>query len=175
MSTGVVVVDMQPGFGNSVKYALEATKREVSLAIRKNAPVAIIQLNVKSFKETHEEIMSLLKGYTYHSVGEKFIGDGSPQAKSIFDSFSFTPKKIRVCGVYTGACVKETALGLARIYENSEIILVKEACCDSVDSEETQKARPVLEGYSSWSWIKNLPNGKISYKEKILYPKKKAS
>jgi hypothetical protein len=65
-------------------------------------------------------------------------------------------------------------IGLSGIYTNCDLVLVKEACCSSGDNEDSQKSRPKVETYP-WNWIVRVPNCKISYKARIVYPKKKAS
>ena len=128
----LAVVDMQPGYSAS-KACLANVIELVAKSMRHSLPILVIELNPESCKETYPEITDLLKGYRKYSKITKISDDGSLEFKDFIESDPLGQKvnldKIRVCGVNANCCVRATALGLDKKYEQSKIIVHYEACC----------------------------------------------
>jgi nicotinamidase-related amidase len=78
------------------------------------------------------EIVDEIGNYKYASFIIKEQDDGSYEASEEFLKYipSRQVKKIEVCGVNICACVRQTAEGLARIFPQAKVVVVKKACND---------------------------------------------
>ncbi len=107
----LVVVDMQPLFQSSQK---ETTKTEVDRLLKKaiEDKAGIIFLEFHRYAETDPALKATVEGYKRAFFRTKMINDGSSQVVETIKKKSLPKRKIKVCGVNTNYCVRETVAGL---------------------------------------------------------------
>lgn len=125
-ATPLVVVDMQWDFYTSrIKSVIEACKKEIILAKKRNA--AIIFLEYDGFGKTMPQLRKVAKDYAFTYTALKDRQDGSSEVIDIFETLEIKPRTIRVCGVNTDQCVRSTVHGLMYVGHKMKIGVVYEA------------------------------------------------
>jgi len=109
MST-LVIVDMQKMFlyNANYKYVIEGCVKQVLLAKKRLANIILVEYSSKP-GDTIPEIMKAIG--TYKKVGTvlKSAPDGGSALVNYIKNNNINTKSIRFTGVYTNACVYETA------------------------------------------------------------------
>lgn len=127
MSYVLLIVDMQPQFpAASGKTIIKNCKREIRKAMQEKA--SIIFLEYMGCGTTNDSLLSLTDGYEQVWTQEKSSDDGSDVASSLIWKYSLSRTHIKVCGVNTDCCVKETVRGLISVFPKAEIDVIGDAC-----------------------------------------------
>lgn len=122
----LVVVDMQPGYRNSMTPGvMDAVEELIRLAVEADSFVVFLEF---CDEDTLPRFLKQVRRYDMYVREQKFGCDGSAQvlaacARGLYDTNAFV-----VCGVETHACVRDTAKELATELPNSHVEVVKEAC-----------------------------------------------
>ena len=132
------IIDMQPiGFSNS-KLIIENVLQSVREAIVNKAFIVIAQF--KGCGETHINIINAIQNYPYkeyvwHNKNDK----SKPIQEALKNIFV---REMKVCGVNTEYCVKDTVHGLAKKF-HIPIKVIEKACngTDRIIEEALHKMR----------------------------------
>lgn len=129
MKRTLVIIDMQHGFYTAnAKRTIDNVIKQVKLARLTNEYIIIVEyLPHMQFETTRPEIMKAIGDHAYIKV-YKYMDDGS---KSILDAcklHDYPTDLFRICGVNTGACVRDTIIGLSEQNQKSKIEIVPAAC-----------------------------------------------
>lgn len=119
--TTLCVIDMQPGFNASEDIINEVTK-EIELAKRRKDGIVFIELNPDLNGNTHKVLLDVahMGGYEKIACTTKYGGDGSSHFIDTVGATGWFPlKRVRVCGVNRGACVRDTVNGLVHLIPKS--------------------------------------------------------
>lgn len=122
----LVVVDMQPGYGNSMTPEMLET---VELLIReaREADSLIVFLEFCD-EPTLPRLKRWVRAYDQFVVEQKFGCDGSDEVIAACERGLYDTSAFVVCGVETHACVRDTARELASHLPHSQVEVVMEAC-----------------------------------------------
>jgi nicotinamidase-related amidase len=134
------IIDMQPvGFSNS-NLIIENVLQLVREAIMKNAFIVIAQF--KGCGETHLNIMHEIQKYPYKTYLWHNKNDKSKPIQEVLHSLHIFVRQIKVCGVNTEYCVKDTVHGLAKKFQ-IPIKVIENACngTDRIMEEALHKMR----------------------------------
>jgi nicotinamidase-related amidase len=135
----LVVIDMQPYFP-ATKKALRPVISEVKRAMKHEVPILLVELHngYDDFGITHGSITRAVEGYPYVQLVHKAYNDGSVEVKKALDEQWGLGKEtaLEVCGVNTGACVADTAQGLAK--KGFDVTVIQKACGDGDGYHDSQ-------------------------------------
>jgi nicotinamidase-related amidase len=134
------IIDMQPiGFGNS-NLIIENVLQLVREAIVNKAFIVIAQF--KGCGETHINIIHEIQKYPYKTYVWHNKNDKSKPIQDVLNSLNIFVRQIKVCGVNTEYCVKDTVHGLAKKF-HIPIKVIEEACngTDRIIEEALHKMR----------------------------------
>ena len=119
------IIDMQPkGFNNS-NSIIENVMNLIRRAILDKAFIVIAQF--KNCGETHDHIIAKLNTYPFKEYLWHNKNDKSKPIKEILIERSILVRQLKVCGVNTEYCIKDTVNGLAKKF-NIPIKVIEEAC-----------------------------------------------
>lgn len=132
------IIDMQPiGFSNS-KLIIENVLQLVREAIVNKAFIVIAQF--KGCGETHINIINAIQNYPYK---EYIWHNKNDKSKPIQEALkNIFVREMKVCGVNTEYCVKDTVHGLAKKF-HIPIKVIEKACngTDRIIEEALHKMR----------------------------------
>jgi nicotinamidase-related amidase len=151
----LIVVDMQASFKKvDDPILLGNVKKHVYRAIKKNTPIVLVEYNGKG--KTHPHIMAILDDYENYEIVRKKEWDGSRLVTKVLrNRWGIKPQRtVRMCGLYTHACVAKTAEGLSD--EGYKVRVIEEACYAAKDNH--------LDQLEEWEKTKIL---KITYKNRV--------
>lgn len=114
----LVVVDMQPCFQASQNQeTIDRTKDLIRQAVKDGAPIVFLEYSGYDKEEgsTDSRLRATVEGYNQVHYKLKHHNDGSRQVKETVDEHGYPTDTIRVCGVNTNYCVRETVLGLKEL------------------------------------------------------------
>lgn len=152
----LIVVDMQDGTtaGNH-PATLQAVKQLILRARSNGWGIIFLEYDyngmvealphlkdiVDDFGQTHSFLLELLTGYNRWAKALKPDKDGSEFVAALCEEHGFGTGQFVVCGVNLDACVVWTANGLARLFPQAGIDVVREAChSENPQMWETWKA-----------------------------------
>lgn len=95
-------------------------------AVRKGDIIVFVRYS--GFGKTDRRIKGYCAGYSKVHYVRKDDQDGSEKIAGLLRKSKYSSvetEKIYVCGVYTHACVKRTAWGLAKEYPNSNVVVLE--------------------------------------------------
>lgn len=124
----LVVVDVQKNYGVSAAAIETLVRRQVQLAVRLNWN--IIFLEYKGDGPTLPPITAVVQkcNYPRYKIVRKKGYDGSAEVVKACYRCGYGTKYIRVCGLMSGYCVKETVRGLSSKLPQSQIEVVPRSC-----------------------------------------------
>ncbi len=128
--TPLVIVDVQDGFSIPDREKLVAkVVKHVRMAKQRNAPVILVEFD--GFKRTDKAIRDELKGYSKTATVKKYGSNGSDQVEAVLaKKWNLgIPLNVKICGVYTTACVSATVKGL--VNKGFRVTVISEACDNS--------------------------------------------
>ena len=134
------IIDMQPvGFNNS-NLIIENVLQLVREAIMNKAFIVIAQF--KGSGETHINILHEIQNYPHKTFIWHNKNDKSKPIQEILNSLHIFVRQIKVCGVNTEYCVKDTVHGLAKKFQ-IPIKVIENAChgTDRIIEEALHKMR----------------------------------
>ncbi len=134
------IIDMQPiGFGNS-KIIIENVLELVRKAVVDKAFIAIAQY--KGCGETHINITNELQHYPYKEYVWHNKNDKSKPIQEALNSRKVFVRQMKICGVNTEYCVKDTVHGLSKKF-HIPIKVIENACngTDRIIEEALYKMR----------------------------------
>lgn len=112
MAIALCIVDVQKKFGPAAKV-IKDTVHQIKLARRRKAVVIVVEYGYDGYDPSYIDIYDALIGYNNWAVVKKNSCGGGNEVIAAMDSNpSLQADKIRVCGVNTCACVRETVRGL---------------------------------------------------------------
>lgn len=123
----LIIVDMQPYFGGSQEpWLIKNVCREIREAKKRKDGIVVLQFD--GCGRTDKRIIKTIGLYSHKAIKWKYDCDGSSIVISTMRKLKLEMGSLRVVGVYTNACVKDTVLGLSNALPKSEIVLVADAC-----------------------------------------------
>jgi len=128
----LIVIDMQNQF-DAANYpdVVYEVGEEIREAMERKAKIFLIEY--RGYGSTHEFYLKKLNRYKYLHIIKKRKNDGSHCLCNYLKNRNITiSEEIRVCGVNTLACVKETVHGLSNKFPNKKIHVVLNACGDNI-------------------------------------------
>jgi nicotinamidase-related amidase len=129
------IIDIQPrGFGNA-NFIVGEILKVIQEAIQDKAFIIIAQFY--RCGETHEEIRSLLADYAYKEYFWHKKNDKSKPFQEIINKRGIFIREIKVCGINTEYCVKDTVHGLSRKFHSKSIKVIEKACHGTDRTVET--------------------------------------
>ncbi len=134
------IIDMQPvGFDNS-NLIVENVIQLVREAIVNKAFIVVAQF--KRCGETHINIINEIQTYPYKEYIWHNKNDKSKPIQEILNSLNILVRQIKVCGVNTEYCVKDTVHGLSKKF-HIPIKVIENAChgTDLIITEALHKMR----------------------------------
>jgi len=134
------IIDMQPvGFDNS-NLIIENVLQLIREAIVNKAFIIIAQF--KGCGETNINIINEIQKYPHKKYIWHNKNDKSKPIQEILNSLNIFVRQIKVCGVNTEYCVKDTVHGLAKKF-HIPIKVIEEACngTDRIIEEALHKMR----------------------------------
>jgi nicotinamidase-related amidase len=134
------IIDMQPvGFNNS-EFIIENVLQLVREAIVNKAFIVIAQFN--GCGETHINIINEIQYYPYKEYVWHNKNDKSKPIQEVLNSLHIFEREIKICGVNTEYCVKDTVHGLAKKF-HIPIKVIENACngTDRIIGEALHKMR----------------------------------
>ena len=134
------IIDMQPvGFSNST-LIIDNVVHLVREAIVDKAFIVIAQF--KGCGETNINIIHEIQKYPYKKYVWHNKNDKSKPIQELLNSLNIFVRQIKVCGVNTEYCVKDTVHGLAKKF-HIPIKVIEEACngTDRIIEEALHKMR----------------------------------
>ena len=134
------IIDMQPvGFNNS-NLIIENVLQLVREAIANKAFIVIAQF--KGCGETHINIINEIHEYPYKEYIWHKKNDKSKPIQEVLKNHNIFVRQIKICGVNTEYCVKDTVHGLAKKF-HIPIKVIEEACngTDRIIEEALHKMR----------------------------------
>lgn len=126
----LVIVDMQDYF-SATKNVVQENIEAIKTAIKNKFFILVLEFGPKSYGRTNKSIRDAIGKYEWHDYVTKWSNDGSVEAKDVLDEFDIRPKRIFVTGVNRSACVRETVIGLTKLYESTPITILHIATSDS--------------------------------------------
>lgn len=147
MKNALVVVDMQRGFPAALsKKTIRNVVKEIQRARARNDLIIILRYTYCG--NVLKPILDAVRGYENLVRVNKNDDDGSHDIKR----YLADGMKIRICGVNTDCCVRDTAEGVSQIFKKSVVQVIMRAC--NTDEEDKSSA---LDGLiSSTTWCPNL-------------------
>jgi nicotinamidase-related amidase len=134
------IIDMQPvGFDNS-NLIIDNVLQLVREAIVDNAFIVIAQF--KRCGDTHVNLINAMQKYPYKEYIWHNKNDKSKPIQEILSSRNIFVRQMRICGVNTEYCVKDTVHGLAKKF-HIPIKVIEKACngTDRIIEEALHKMR----------------------------------
>jgi nicotinamidase-related amidase len=134
------IIDMQPiGFYNS-NFIIENVLNLVREAIANKAFIVIAQF--KGCGETHINIINEIHEYPYKEYIWHNKNDKSKPIQEVLKNHNIFVRQIKICGVNTEYCVKDTVHGLAKKF-HIPIKVIENACngTDRIIEEALHKMR----------------------------------
>lgn len=133
------LIDLQGNFRGSISAkCLRNVEREIELA--KEAKRDILVVLFKECGSLIGEVARMLKGYEYQRTIYKKNCDGGFEV--INELLDIKPQHVRVCGVQTDVCVRETVRSMAKLFRytpklrNKRIQVVGDACWVSYNNDQ---------------------------------------
>jgi nicotinamidase-related amidase len=122
------VIDMQPFFDAARNLQLiDKVIDQIIVSIKRKEHILIVTYD--RCGETDHRILNAVDGYKHVKYVTKKNDDGSPEIVKTLEKFTLTDKEtIKVCGVNTWACVKQTYTGLAHKLPDSTIVVLENLC-----------------------------------------------
>lgn len=137
MKIPLIVIDMQPAF-TAHKEALKPVLREVINAKKALTDIIIVEFDLRgrewyqpSETVTHPAITRSIKNYKHKHLVLKEFNDGGGEILEYCRIQGIPTNTLRVCGVNTTACVKETVRSLTEDNDVKKIIIAGNACADN--------------------------------------------
>jgi hypothetical protein len=129
MAKALCIIDMQYHF-----YAARSTRtaravcREVRQAKENGWPILLVEYRMWNPKPTRPMILKEIGDYPkYHHVMKAGV-DGSTEILAAMSLWDVKATRLRVCGVETNVCIRETIKALRYKRPEMEIELVADAC-----------------------------------------------
>lgn len=123
----LVVVDMQKMFLNRIEnrcVLIDNVAQQIKQAEEDKATIAFLEYD--ECGATINELKDLVMYYENKSYITKYTDSGAQALANHYNE----PKKFKVAGVNTSACVKDTVLGLFNYFPDAEVEIVEQACAD---------------------------------------------
>jgi nicotinamidase-related amidase len=160
--TPLVIIDMQnywlnvdnfsyiPTFARAkeIDALVNSVVAKIEEAKSKNETIVILEQllpRLGKLEDTDARIVEHLKGYEKVILLKKERPSGAKEIKSKFDELGIEPEGLKVCGVHTGNCVKDTVEDLIKIMPSlNHLTVIEDACAHLTDSQYHEKAINVL-------------------------------
>ena len=128
----LVIINMQERFLRNIRdpwHTIAAIVEEIRLARQDGCPIVLVEYDDESAGATDPTIKQALIGYeTQSCVVRKSNDDGSAQIHHACKTLGYHTAVLRLCGLNVNACVVRTASGLLKLYPQSRVEVVKDAC-----------------------------------------------
>lgn len=148
MGDVLVVIDMQDAFISrrySAGYShynsvIDSVSKQCVLAMKRRDPIVFVEYDSytalmrpysrspNEYKPTLSELRRLTDNYNKRYFVFKNVPDGSKPITKLFRKEKLSQSSIRICGVYTLACVISTLDGLLKSLPNSKFKVIRAAC-----------------------------------------------
>lgn len=138
----LIIIDMQPGFLAANHVSIKGPiLREIKLAQKHNYPIIVVEYNINKGYHTKKYITKELSGNI--TFIRKDTDDGSGHVIPILKTITKS-KNVRLVGVNTNACVRETAEGMH--YRGYKVQVVGDACSASVPTDHESSLLKLKKG-----------------------------
>lgn len=135
MKYTLLVIDMQQWFDPKIN-TIVACKRTIKKAVKDKAFILFVEYY--ECGRTMKELLSLVENYNNIFYVIKKEDNGSKYVQLAMNHLNLPIGHIKVCGVNTDECVQQTILGLQKLYADSNIEVIANACnADEVFFHET--------------------------------------
>ena len=127
----LIVIDMQAGFPAACDQRTRlAVAREIREAMRLGCPIIFVECRneCNDYGPTFPELTGLTAGYEHVAICEKPSNSGADAIATVCRERGFDPVYFLACGINTGACVKETVVGLKTLFPDCVIDIIEDAC-----------------------------------------------
>jgi nicotinamidase-related amidase len=125
----LIVVDMQSKFeASNNPDTIKNCVKEIKKAVKNNMPIIILEYD--GFGPTQHALMNSMRNYPKRYWYEKCTDSGADEVHYIVKRFRLS-KNLKVVGVNTDACVRDTIYDLAckpKRYRNYKIEVISKAC-----------------------------------------------
>lgn len=127
MST-LVIVDMQKQFLHckAYEYVIDGCVAEIIKAKKRAANIVLVEYSTKP-GDTIPQLMAAIAGYDRVGTVLKNRPDGGKELVNYINNNQILSKHIRFTGVYTNACVYETAKKTKELLPDYKFSIVKKA------------------------------------------------
>ena len=123
----LVIVDMQPVFvASKDPNTIIAVTHEIFMAKQNNHAIMLVEYDRSG--KTHTGFDEILKGYPHKARISKRDDDGSKEIVKALCRRNFPMQTLRVCGVNSDCCVRDTVIGLIGKLNKTRVEVVKKAC-----------------------------------------------
>jgi len=156
------VVDMQKTFigdkASPHSYFTKVTTNVIhEIRKAKQEKHAIVVVEYKGSGDTVQDILDEIKNYPRAVVVQKTGSDGSAEVLKKIKAKKFPTAHIKMCGVYAGCCVMQTAVGM--LGKNPKIKKM----------EILQNATDVAPGDSAFEWYEQAAKRKGADPKKLAF------
>jgi nicotinamidase-related amidase len=124
----LIVIDMQQSFLDGL-YSSDRSdcvanvKREINKAVKNGSPILFVE-----FKDWGHTIKELIpQSYSNISFVTKNKRSGAEEIVQELNRQRWSDK-IKVCGIFTNQCVKESVIDLIKIHKYKNIKIIEKAC-----------------------------------------------
>ena len=133
-----VIVDVQTKF-ELADTVIKPCVAEIKKARKKGETIVLVDFKNEGF--IYDEIMDASCGYPYRIFAQKSINNGASAIYRSFYAKKGLPEfnTIKVCGIYTSHCVRETAGGLAGKFPHKKVEVLMDACACFEDEDKLEK------------------------------------
>lgn len=143
MQDALVIIDMQNHFINRARHphyplVIDNTIKQIALAIRRKDPIIFVEFNVAARRDrqhgkepsdqpTLQELLDLTADYDQRYFVFKDMPGGGKELHDAFKSYKIERNSVRVCGVYTNACVLSTIKQFVEHSTKTKVKVVRNA------------------------------------------------
>jgi Isochorismatase family len=161
----LVIIDMQKKFLRNVPdpwRTISATEAEIRMARADDCPIVLVKCIGEDNGDIDPAIKQALVGYESRScLVSKNQDDGSEEIRHACKTLRYPTSVFRLCGLNVDACVLQTAHGLCRLYPQSRVEVVKDACNTYAFWPFYRRRGAYREYWMPWAWrIKLVRQGK---------------
>jgi nicotinamidase-related amidase len=138
MSYSLILIDLQPIFSAAAKPSVQrACIREIKKAIKDRAPIVFVEFN--GYEPTLPLLTEVVKQANYKKAYHvvKYGNDGGYEISQFLTKKHLPKMNMRVGGVNSNFCVKETVQGLKNYIPGANIHVVADACNCAYGSHKT--------------------------------------
>lgn len=130
----LIVIDMQYEFDAAKnRRTVRNCSREIQRAMNDDVPIVFVEFI--GYGKTKKSLLSKLSSYKKFGIVKKCECGGGFEISNFLKKKKFPFQKLKICGIQTNICVRQTVEQLLDICPQSKIEIVGDACYDVSDGE----------------------------------------